>query len=214
MKRIIAFILAAVMLITVFVPAYAEEETVTPEAGISDEAETEDETVAEDEAQDPTADEDETQDPPEPEAEEQEYYYITQEEFEKYREEYFEELTTPKLLAAVGLQGLESLSFLFLPLTIPLFILVPFIGALATGVALVAPFQGMLSFGEILTGAFYVMFHRNEMYKEFSADWLYAEAEYDEETGEPTGNYTVLYKNPEDDASLWAGCLPVTIKDN
>ncbi len=218
MKRIIAFILAAMILITVFVPAYAEEETVTPEAGISDDAGTEDETVAEDE----------TQDPPESETEEekvQEYYYITQEEFEKYREEYFEELTTSKLLAAIGFQGLESFSYMFLPLTIPILIFVPFVGALATGIALVAPFQAALTFGETFTGALYIMFHRNQMYKDFSTDYLYAQwrteideetGEYiiDEETGEYIGHYEILFKDPEDDARLWTDCLPVAIKDN
>jgi hypothetical protein len=209
MKKIIAFIMAAVMLITGFVPAYAEEETVPPEGFVSEVTE------PEDEVQDPSEDEDETPDSSEPEAEKPEYYYITQEEFEKYRKEYFDAITTPKLFAAIGFQGLECLAYMLLPLAVPVLIFVPFAGAIAAGAALMAPLQGILSFGEILSGSLYIMFHRNEMYENFSTDWLYAqpETEYDE-NGEYSIKYKVCYKDPEDDVSLWSDCLPVAIKDN
>lgn len=153
----------------------------------------------------------------EEEKKEQEYYYITQEEFEKYREDYFNELTTEKLFGAIGAEGLYALGCMLAPLAIPIFIFIPFVGALATGAALFAPVQGILTFGDTFTGALYIMFHRNELYNDFSTDWLYAHAQYElnEETDEyEFKGYEVLYKDPEGDAMLWSDCLPVAIKNS
>lgn len=219
MKKLTAFILAAVMLFSLCasVPVSALDTDVPPESEAQEIDGQEPVAGVEEEPADENNPEPGDVSETEEEPEEQEYYYITQEEFEKYRDDYFNELTTEKLFGAIGAEGLYALGCMLMPLAIPLVIFIPFVGALATGVALFAPVQGILSFAETFTGAFYIMFHRNELYNDFSTDRLYAHAQYElnEETDEYefTG-YEILYKNPEEDATLWSDCLPVAIKNS
>ena len=193
MKKLTAFILVTAMLFTFCASVSVAAEDALTDNGASDFYES-DETDEED----------------------SQYYYITQEEFEKYRDDYFEDKTTEKLLGKVGAQAWESLGYVLAPLAIPVFMFVPFVGALAAGAAIMAPFQGIESFIEVFSDSFYIIFHRDEMYNNFSTDRLYAQLDsnYDEETGEYKSEYVIYYKDPESNATLWSDCLPVAIKNN
>ena len=238
MKKLTALILITALLFSIFtaVPVSAQDSDVPPESAAEeidgqgnnkdpgDDAETDSDDLKEkiktlyagSAEHEPDEEGGETEEPSD-EPEEQQYYYITQEEFEKYRDDYFKDLTTENLFLAIGAQGLESLQMMLAPLLVPFVMFLPFAGGILTGVMLMMPFQGIISFAEVFTGAFYIMFHRDEMYNDFSADCLYAMAEYDynEETeGSELTGYTIYYKEAESDATLWADCLPVAIKNN
>lgn len=140
-------------------------------------------------------------------------YYITQEEFEKYRDDYFAE-------KAVSLSNNLRESFLLFPaglatpLLLPILIFIPW-GGFVVATVLTAPYIVTTNLFTSIKETINFNTHRDELYNSFSADDLYAlpEYAYDETYSEITGiNYFITVR--ETGGELPANAILVAIKSS
>ena len=188
-KRLTSFILIAAMLFSLCAGVSVSALDVTPTAGGP--AEQNDEST------------------PQP----ADVYFITQEEFEKYRDDYFAE-------KPVALSNNLKESFLLFPaglltpFLLPILIFIP-LGGYVAGTALAAPYIVTTNLIESIREIIDFNMNKDELYNSFSTDNLYASPEYIyEENGyEIIGvNYSIIFKETNEEIPVNA--LPVAIKNS
>ena len=189
MKKLIAFILAAALLFPFCAAVPVSAQDIMPTDGATEEQNGENELQPVD------------------------VYYITQEEFEKYRDDYF--AGKPTLLS----NNLKESILLFpaglvTPLLLPILIFIPW-GGFVVSVVLAAPYIVTSNLFNSIKESIDFNLHKDELYNSFSTDNLYAlpEYTYDETYSEITGiNYSIQSKEASED--IPANAIPVAIKNN
>ena len=147
---------------------------------------------------------------------EDEYYYITAEELEAYRNQYAVISPGDLLLTNLTEAG-TAFGSLFLPILSPLMWFVPF-GPIVAGAMIFAPVQGFANFFDTLSGSIYYIFHAKEIKDSFSVDNLYASPVYeyvedDEGNGETVcRGYEIRYTAYPDE-ELSYGCRRVRVAE-
>ena len=217
MKKLTAFILAAATLFSLCasIPASAQGTDIPPES-IAQE-------MSEQGNDSGTGDASGTE-----EEKEQEYYYITQEEFEKYRDEYFEGLNFQDLLETMGGSFVLLLYSFAEPIIDLPYAFAPPLGPLLYPLVFLMPFIRIFEFSEVMILGPWVLILKDKFYNDFSTDDLYAEPTYtygeseyyEDENGEwyyselevLDVKYTVKYV--EAGEGIPYGCLPVAIKNS
>ncbi|MBQ6264583.1 MAG: hypothetical protein IJK60_03955 [Clostridia bacterium] len=140
-------------------------------------------------------------------------YYITQKEFEKYRDDYFAEkpislsdnLKESILLFPAGL---------ITPLMLPILIFIPW-GGFVVSVVLAAPYIVTSNLFNSAKEFMDFNLHKDELYNSFSTDNMYVlpEYSYDETYSEIIGiNYNIQFKDASSETP--ANAIPVAIKNN
>ena len=189
MKKLIAFILATALLFSLCAAVPVSAQDIMPADGATEEQDGENELQPVD------------------------VYYITQEEFEKYRNDYF--AGKPASLS----NNLKESILLFpaglaIPLLLPILIFLPW-GGLLLSVVLTAPYIVTSNLFYSIKESIDFNLHKDELYNSFSTDNMYAlpEYTYDETHSEITGiNYSIQFKEANGD--IPSNAIPVAIKNS